>query len=382
MTKLMAASALHTDSEAELKRHLFYETSHSPAIADLLGYEKAKDIIDFCFIANPYYPTREMLDDLQRNLPNLIKSYPSSNPLMSQKNLAAVLHVDPERLIIGNGATELIALMDMTLIDRIAVPIPTFGEYIEKMKDHRDAELYPLDPENRYELRLEDYLAWVHQRKLECLLVINPANPTGQFIPLDEMIEFLHRARHLELVIVDESFIDFAGDPVPSLLPLADQFTNLLIVRSMSKHCGVPGLRLGYCYSANLFVLNRLRRFVPTWNLNTLAQYFLSLLPPTDAAYHEARNRLIGDVRWLYGALCAIPRLEVYPTGANFVLFKIRNGITATELQARLLAEHQMYVRDCSNKLGMDAFHIRVASQGRDKDARLVEALQSLMAGG
>jgi len=379
MKGTLAGNQIHPDSAAELRRHLFYETSHSPAIADLVGYEKAKDIVDFCFIANPYYPTREMLDDLQRNLPNLIKSYPSSNPLMSQKNLADVLHVDPEHLIIGNGATELIALIDVALIDRMAVPIPTFGEYIEKMKDQRDAELYALEPESGYTLRLEDYLAWVHQRKLESLLIINPGNPTGQFIPLEEMVEFLQRARDLELVIVDESFIDFAGDPIPSLLPLADRFTNLLIVRSMSKHCGVPGLRLGYCYSANLFVLNRLRRFVPTWNLNTLAQYFLSLLPPTDAAYHEGRKRLIADARWLYGNLRTIPRLQVYPTGANFVLFKIQNAMTATELQARLLAEHQMYVRDCSNKLGMDAFHIRVASQGYEKDARLVEALRTLM---
>ncbi len=379
MKTTLLGNQTHADSAAELRRHLFYETSHSPAVADLVGYEKAKEIVDFCFIANPYYPTREMLDDLQRNLPNLIKSYPSSNPLTSQKNLADVLHVDPEHLIIGNGATELIALIDMTLIDRIAVPIPTFGEYIEKMKDQRDAELYPLDPESGYALRLEDYLAWVHQRKLESLLIINPGNPTGQFIPLEEMVEFLQRARDLELVIVDESFIDFAGDPIPSLLPLADRFTNLLIVRSMSKHCGVPGLRLGYCYSSNLFVLNRLRRFVPTWNLNTLAQYFLSLLPPTDAAYHEGRKRLIADVRSLYGALRTIPSLQVYPTGANFVLFKIQNGMTATELQSRLLTDHQMYVRDCSNKLGMDAFHIRVASQGREKDARLVEALRTLV---
>jgi histidinol-phosphate/aromatic aminotransferase/cobyric acid decarboxylase-like protein len=379
MKTTTVANAIQGDSAAELRRHLFYETSHSPALADLVGYENAKDIIDFCFIANPYYPTREMLEDLQRNLPNLIKSYPTSNPLTSQKNLAAVLGVDPERLIIGNGATELITLIDMTLIDRIAVPIPTFGEYIEKMKDQRDADLYPLDPETGYSLRLDDYLAWVHQRNLECLVVINPGNPTGQFIPLDEMTEFLRRARDLELVIVDESFIDFAGDAIPSLLPIADQFTNLLIVRSMSKHCGVPGLRLGYCYSANLFVLNRLRRFLPTWNLNTLAQYFLSLLPPTNAAYHEGRKRLIADVRWLYGALRGIPSIDVYPTGANFVLFKIRNGMTATELQSRLLAEHQMYVRDCSNKLGMDTLHVRVASQGHDKDSRLVEAMQTLM---
>jgi threonine-phosphate decarboxylase len=372
-------SALYEGSAAELRRHLFYETSHSPALADLVGYQKAKDIVDFCFIANPYYPTSGMLEDLQRSLPNLIKSYPSSNPLMSQKHLAAVLNVDPEHLVIGNGATELIALINLVLIDRIAVPIPTFGEYIENMKDLRDAELYSLDPEDQYQLHLDDYLAWVDRRKLECLLVINPGNPTGQFIPLDEMVDFLHRSRHLELVIVDESFIDFAGDPIPSLLPMADQFTNLLIVRSMSKHCGVPGLRLGYCYSANLYLLNRLRRFLPTWNLNTLAQYFLSLLSDADAAYHEGRKRLIGDVTHLYENLRTIPRLKVYPTGANFLLFKVENGMTANELQTRLLEEHEMYVRDCSNKLGMDAFHIRVASQGREKDARLVEALRTLL---
>src|ERR1700683_3003813 len=113
------------DSAAELRKHLSYETSHSPALTDLVGYEKAKDIIDFCFIANPYYPTREMLDDLQENFPNLIKSYPSSNPATSQKNLATVLHVNPDNLIIGNGATEIIVLINTTLIDRIAIPVPT-----------------------------------------------------------------------------------------------------------------------------------------------------------------------------------------------------------------------------------------------------------------
>jgi Histidinol-phosphate/aromatic aminotransferase and cobyric acid decarboxylase len=361
------------------RKHLFYETSHSPALVDLVGYEKAKDIIDFCFIANPYYPTPGMLEDLQRSLPNLIKSYPSSNPLASQAHLAEVLNVDPERLVIGNGATELIALITQTLIDRFAVPIPTFGEYLEKMRDSRDAELFPLLAEDRYRLNLDSYLSWVNHRQLECLLIINPGNPTGQFISTEEMIAFLHRAHNVGLVIVDESFIDFAGDPVPSLLPVADQFTNLLIVRSMSKHCGVPGLRLGYCYSSNLFLLNRLRRFIPTWNLNTLAQYFLSLLPATNTEYHDGRRRLIADVKQLYDELCTIPHLDVYPTGANFLLFKTTNGMTASELQTRLLTEHDMYVRDCSNKVGMDSFHIRVASQGHKKDMRLVEALRIMM---
>jgi histidinol-phosphate/aromatic aminotransferase/cobyric acid decarboxylase-like protein len=113
--------------------------------------------------------------------------------------------------------------------------------------------------------------------------------------------------------------------------------------------------------------------------LNTLAQYFISQLPATDGEYHEARKRLIGDVRQLYEDLRKIPQIEVYPTGANFLLFKVTNGMTANELQMRLLDEHAMYVRDCANKLGMDRFHIRVASQGRAKDARLVEALRTLL---
>jgi threonine-phosphate decarboxylase len=361
------------------RKHLFYETSHSPSLADLVGYEKAKDIIDFCFIANPYYPTPAMLDDLQANFPNLIKSYPSSNAATGQKDLATVLHVNPDNLIIGNGATELIVLINTMLIERIAVPIPTFGEYIEKLKDQRDAELFVLRPEDNYQLNLAEYLAWLHRRRLKAALIINPGNPTGQVFSLDEMIDFLQHAKDMELIIVDESFIDFAGDPVPSLLQVADRFSNLLLVRSMSKHCGVPGLRLGYCYSGNLFILNRLRQYIPTWNVNTLAQYFLSLLPSTDAAYHEGRKRLIADVGWLYNALRAIPGIHVYPTGANFVLFKIKGGMNATELQARLLDEHGMYVRDCSNKIGMDDFHIRVASQGRENDSKLVGALQTLL---
>ena len=363
----------------ELRKHLFYETSHSPSLADLVGYEKARDIVDFCFIANPYYPTPGMLEDLKENFSNLIKSYPSSNPDTSQRDLATVLHVNPDHLIIGNGATELIVLINTTLIDRIAVPVPTFGEYIEKLRDQRDAELFSLRPEENYKLDLTRYLTWSRRRGLKALLIINPGNPTGQLFSLDEMIDFLRRSKDMELVIVDESFIDFADDNIPSLLPVADRFSNLLLVRSMSKHCGVPGLRLGYCYSGNLFVLNRMRQFIPTWNINTLAQYFLSLLPSSNAEYHEARKRLIGDVRWLFGALQSIPEIEVYPTGANFVLFRIKGEMTASELQARLLNEHGMYVRDCSNKIGMDNFHIRVASQGREKDARLVDALRELL---
>jgi histidinol-phosphate/aromatic aminotransferase/cobyric acid decarboxylase-like protein len=367
-------------SQAAIRGDLFPDTSHSPSLAELVGYERAADIIDFCFIANPYYPTPEMIGALQAALPALIKSYPSSNPATTARLLAGVLGVDADDLIVGNGATELIVLINEVLVDRIGVPVPTFGEYIEKLRDPAAAELFTLHGACDYQLDLTAYLAWGRERGLKALLVINPGNPTGQLHSLDEMVDFVEQAADMDLVIVDESFIDFATDPVPSLMPLADRFPNLLVVRSMSKHYGVPGLRLGFCYSRNRRLIERLRAMLPTWHLNILAEYFLTLLPATTTAYRESLDRVTRDVAHLQRNLSTIPGLFVYPTGSNFVLFRTESGPTAAELQARLLNDHLMYVRDCSNKTGMDDRHVRVASQGRQSDARLVAALRSLMA--
>jgi len=357
----------------------FADTSHSPSLAELVGYKRAADVVDFCFIANPYYPTPEMVEALQASLPALIKCYPSSNPATTQRVLAEALDVDPDDLIVGNGATELIVLINEVLVDRIAVPVPTFGEYIEKLRDPAAAELFVLNREHRYQLELGEYLAWVRLRGLKALVVINPGNPTGQLFSRDQMIEFLEDARDMDLVIVDESFIDFAGEPNPSLLPVADRFRNLLIVRSLSKHYGVPGLRLGFCYSRNREMIERLRRLVPTWHLNILAEYFLSLVPGTEVAYNDSLERVTADVRRLQSDLATIGGISVYPTGSNFVLFRIEGEMTAAELQSGLLFDHLMYVRDCSNKVGMDDRHIRVASQGRLHDARLVKAIRALI---
>jgi len=366
-------------SKAAIRGDLFPDTSHSPSLAELVGYERAAEITDFCFIANPYYPTPEMMAALQAGLPTLIKSYPSSNPASTARVMAGVLGVDAADLIVGNGATELIVLINEVLVDRIGVPVPTFGEYIEKLRDPAAAELFSLHHDRDYQLDLGQYLAWARERGLKALVVINPGNPTGQLHSLEEMTSFLEQARDLDLVIVDESFIDFAGDPLPSVMPFADRFANLLVVRSMSKHYGVPGLRLGFCYGRNRKMLHRLRAMLPTWHLNILAEYFLTLLPESETAYRGSLARVTEDVALLQNELSSVPGLFVYPTGSNFVLIRIENGLTARELQARLLNDHLMYVRDCSNKTGMDDRHIRVASQGREADARLVEVLRSLM---
>jgi len=361
----------------EINEDLFNKTSHSPALADLVGYEEAQYYVDYCFIANPYYPTQDMIDRLIAKLPSLIRAYPSSNPEVNNGYLAKVLRVNPDNLIIGNGATELITAICDELIESIGIPIPTFSEYHEKIERSK-VQLYRVGPETDYQLDIDHYASWLQNHAVHAALLINPDNPTGQFFSIPQMQAFLDKASFLDLVIVDESFVDFAGDPVPSLLHSADIFSNLIIVRSMSKHCGVPGLRLGYCYTDNRYLLNRLRRRLPTWNINSVAEYYLSLLPETDADYHEARRRTIEDTQWLYHEIEGLPGFHVYPTGANFVLVRLENGMTAHELQMLLLKNYKLYVRDCSNKIGMDRYHIRIATQGREKDEPVVAALREL----
>lgn len=362
----------------EINHHLFYETSHSPSLVDIVGEKMLSKVIDFCFIENPYYPRKKLMRKLVRKLPVVIKSYPSSNPILAQKDLAAVVHAKPEHLIIGNGATELITIIQNQLIENIGIPVPTFSEYIEKLRSSEQVKLFQLPADNKYQLDLDAYSAWIDDEKLSAALIINPGNPTGQFISTEKMVAFLEKMSHLKLVLVDESFIDFSGDEIPSLIPFVEQFPNLIIVRSMSKHCGVPGLRLGYCCTANTGFLEKIRSVLPIWNINTLAEYFLSQLKCTDKEYHIARKRVIADVKDLYGKLKAIEGYEVYETGSNFILLKILTGATAYQVQMKLLEEHGVYVRDCSNKVGLDKYHIRVASQGRKKDKYLVKGLQKI----
>ncbi len=357
---------------------LLDKSSHSPSLIDLVGIDQAADFVDFCFIANPYYPTEAMIDQMIDRFKILIKTYPKSDTRVNHINLAKVIGVDPDKLIIGNGATELITEICDHFVESLGIPIPTFAEYIEKALPSKTF-LYPLDWKKNYQMDLMRYAQWLLDNQIKAALVINPSNPTGQLFSLSDMHHFLKMVSTLDLVIVDESFIDFASeDEVPSLLHSTQDYPNLVIVRSMSKHCGVPGLRLGYAHTSNTELCQTLKKHLPTWNINTLAEYYLSLLVSTEKEYETSRLMVVHQMRWLYEELSQIKGIKPYPTGANFILIKLENGLTAKQCQKILLEDYHLYVRDCSNKQGMDNYHIRVASQGRDNDSRLIDALSRI----
>lgn len=367
-----------TQPKININYRLFEETSHSPALIDIVGEENMDKVIDYCFIANPYYPTNDMMELLKSKFTSIIKAYPSSNPRLARENLAQVLNVDPDHLILGNGATELITIIEKQIIEKLAIPIPTFSEYIDKLKDQNLAIYYHLKADEDYQLNLDAYANWLIEQQINSALVINPGNPTGQLFHIDEMKAFLNKVSELECILIDESFIDFADEEIPSLLPYIKEFNNVIVIRSMSKHCGVPGLRLGYCCTSNHTFAQKMHDALPIWNINSIAEYLLLQLSKTNDIYHKTRLRVISDTQHLYQKLKTIPGYKIYPTGSNFIMIKIQNGKSALELQKKLLEDYGLYVRDCSNKIGLDNFHIRVASQGKAKDQFLIDALKTI----
>ena len=362
----------------EINYQLFEETTHSPALIDIVDEEIIGEFIDYCFIANPYYPTPEMLEELKSKMTQIIKAYPSSNPRLARENLASVLNINPNFLILGNGATELITIIERTLIRKIAIPVPTFSEYIEKLKTRKAAKLYQLLPDKNFELNIKDYARWIKENKINSALIINPGNPTGQLLNVSEIKWFLNEMSHLDLILLDESFIDFSAVAIPSIIDSVQDYKNLIIVRSMSKHCGVPGLRLGYCCMSNQGFISEITNSLPVWNINSIAEYFLLQLQKTNKEYHESRLHVITDTKDLYDKLIRISGYKVYPTGSNFIFIKIEFEMKARELQQKLLEYFGVYVRDCSNKEGLDEYHIRVSSQGKEKDFYLIEALTQI----
>ena len=361
-----------------INRNLFQETTHSPALVDIVPAEEQGQLTDFCFIANPYYPTPSMMNELMRRIPEAIKAYPSSNPRIARHQLASVLSVKPEWLVLGNGATELITIIEQELLTDLSIPVPTFSEYLEKMNSAVQVHLYSLSPERDYQLDLVDYGHWLNRHGRTAALIINPGNPTGQLIGKEDMLDFLRKMSHLKCILIDESFLDFSGRSASGIMKDVGHFQNVIIIRSMSKHCGVPGLRLGYCYTSNEGFLKKLYHRLPAWNINSIAELFLSMLPKTTAEYWQSVDRVVADTRLLEQQLRRITGLKVYPTGSNFILVRIEWGSTAHDVQLELLENYGVYVRDCTNKTGIDAFHLRVSSHGRVDDKLLIQSLKEL----
>lgn len=363
--------------------------SHSPSIFTFKQKLPELDIkVDACFLSNPYatdlflsYFKREVMDT--GKIRELLEFYPSQNNVIAEL-LGSFLNVSPDRIFVGNGAIEVIqAVLHNFTRKKILINIPTFSSYYEFVKDGVEIVYNNLKKENNYRLDVTDLIEKVKTEKPDTVVVINPNNPDGGYVPIGTLQTMLADLKEVETVILDESFIHFAYedssfDPI-NTQALTDTYPNLVIIKSMSKDFGIAGVRAGYGVMSKERVAALIKNGY-LWNSNGLSEFFFRLYVREDFAqdYEQVRKRYIADTIEFIDALSKIEGIKVLPSKANFVLVEILGGTTSMEFVIALLVKYGIYVRTANDKIGLVGEYIRVASRTKEENALMVNAFIQL----
>jgi len=333
-------------------------------------------LVDFCIPCNPYFPTPEMFTKLADGLQDILKYYPSDSGTIT-KQLCTVLGLHPQTVAMANGSTELITWIDHLLIsESVAIPIPTFGRWTDQpMETGKRVDMFPLQESENYALDLDTYIRFIRSRGSQVAVLCNPNNPDGNYLPRREVLRFMDALPDLDLVIVDESFIDFVdAERFPSVGPDAVIRPNVIVLKSLGKNFGLHGIRFGYLM-ANPQLASTIGKALPKWNLNSLAEAVVYMIKDYETEYRESLRLLSRDRMLMTEALSRVPGLTVFPSHANFVLVKVPIGWSGTALRDHLISQHGVYVRECGNKLGMTSQFIRLVVRPEEDVARLVEGM-------
>ena len=337
------------------------------------------EVLDFCYLANPYFPPRDFLRLLTRSFPRAVKFYPSTHKVVAGF-LGRALGLDPDMLFVGNGGSECINVLNHNLTGSLLLPVPAFNEY-ENNRLNAGLKIRHFGLEEKSGFRVDPEKFIRAARSADAAVIISPNNPTGLALGKDELLSVCRGTRRLDRLVVDESFINFSyrdRKKDPTMLGSLGRFPHLAVLASMSKDYGVPGLRIGYIASGDREFIAKLRRNNPIWNINCLSEVFLENLPEFLGDFHRSRIDVIETTAELFKDLGRVPFLRPWPTSANFVFCEVRRPFSSTSLTELLLRKHGIYINDCSNKPGMDRRFVRIASRDRHDNARLVETLEKL----
>ncbi|MDM4719585.1 histidinol-phosphate transaminase [Micromonospora sp. WMMA1363] len=336
------------------------------------------DIVDFCIPCNPYFPTPEMFATLADNLTTILKYYPSDATSIT-KQLAGVLGLHPQTVAMANGSTELITWIDHLLIKQsVAVPIPTFGRWTDQpLETGKRVDMFLLQESEGYALDLDAYQQFIRDRGSRVAVVCNPNNPDGGYLPRRNLLRFVDGLHDLDLVVVDESFIDFVdAERCGSLARDAAIRPNVVVLKSLGKNFGLHGIRFGYL-TANPALAERVGKALPKWNLNSLAEAVVYMIKDYEAEYRESLRLLRRDRTQMAETLRLVPGLTVFPSQGNFLLVKLPPGQNGTAMRDYLMSQHQVFVRECGNKLGMTSQFLRLVVRPRHDVDRLIDGMLS-----
>jgi histidinol-phosphate/aromatic aminotransferase/cobyric acid decarboxylase-like protein len=339
------------------------------------------DLVDFCIPCNPYFPTPEMFAELGRNLESMLKYYPSDAGAITGQ-LAGLLRVPPQTIAMANGSTELITWIDHLLIhESMATPVPTFGRWTDQsLETGKRVDMFPLLEGNGFVLDVDEYVRFIRERGSRVAVLCNPNNPDGSYLPRREVIRFMDALSDLDLVVVDESFMDFVDEEAnPSVATDAMVRSNVIVLRSLGKNFGLHGIRFGYMV-ANPSLTKKIASKLPKWNINSLAEAVVFMLKDHEEAYRESLRLAARDRYNMAADLARVPGLTVFPSQANFILVKLPRGADGARLRDYLLARHGVLVRECGNKLGITSQFVRLVVRPRKDVDRLLEGLMAYLA--
>ncbi|MBQ0123251.1 MAG: aminotransferase class I/II-fold pyridoxal phosphate-dependent enzyme [Bacteroidales bacterium] len=341
------------------------------------GYWRFPKMLDFCYLVNPYFPSSRMKDELRSNFDTLLTQYPSGmkmNCLLASKCFG----VREEYILPGNGAAELIKSLIDRLTGKLGVVFPTFEEYPNRMDSSRVVEFVPADSDFRY--NAEEIISYFGSHKVENLLLVNPDNPSGNLLPTEDVESVAEWCKSNGIrLILDESFLDFAQDGLTQSMlknESLERYPGMVVIKSISKSYGVPGLRLGLLASADRNLIASLKTDVPIWNINSFAEFFMQIFNKYEVDYRYAREKFLQERTIFFEDLSTVPFLRVIPSQANYFLCRTL-GISSSELTERLLNEHDILIKDCSGKKGFGGKDfIRIAVRDRGANARLINVLK------
>lgn len=345
------------------------------------GFWRFPQMLDFCYLVNPYFPSRRMKDELRSNFDTLLTEYPSGmkvNTLIASKCFG----VSEPYIVPGNGAAELIKVLMEDSQGKTGFVRPTFEEYPNRFDKERQVTFVPQNEDYRY--TADDLMTFFADKGISQLMLINPDNPSGNFIPKADVLRLAQWCEDRQIrLVVDESFVDFSRDYATNTLlsdATLEAYPHMAVMKSISKSYGVPGLRLGILASADKELIARMKQEVSIWNLNSFAEFFMQIYNKYEKDYQRACQKFVDERQRFEASLRTIPFFRVMPSQANYFLCEVLPPYTASEIVINMLKQHNILTRDCSGKPGLnpDKQYMRIAVRNTKDNTQLVEGLRQI----
>lgn len=344
------------------------------------GHWRFPKMLDFCYLVNPYFPPEQLTEEMKANFDTLMREYPSGmyvNSLLAGKYFG----IRQQFVVVGNGAAELIKSLMEQSAGLTGVVFPTFEEYPHRLSKDDIVAFYPDNNDLSY--TADDLMRFFEDSGIKSLLLINPDNPSGNFIPADDVLRLSRWCAGQGIrLVVDESFVDFSDDFEHNTLlrnSTLEDNPRLVVIKSISKSYGVPGLRLGIMASADEQLISRVKKDVSIWNINSFAEFYMQIFNKYQADYTQACHKFISERARFMKRLQTVSYMRVLPSQANYFCCEVLGKFTSHELAKKLLAQFNIMIKDCNTKTFLEGKNfVRISVRDTADNDRLVDALLAL----